>query len=118
MEISGLIHGEKKYRGIGRGFIHERTNNRFIEWSIGKDKKKVYQAEGKIKSNDLYGGIYTVSPGFSKKFKECENKLKFDGLKPDDIIETHLKITGHWGLNIYYNGVLAKSVTNPLPNKI
>lgn len=44
MEISGLIHGQKKYRGQGKGYIHEKTNNIFIEWSIGKDKKKVYPA--------------------------------------------------------------------------
>lgn len=86
MEVIGLLHGDKKYRAIGKGFIHERTNNMFVEWSIGKDKKKVYQAEGKVKPNDIYGGIYTVSPGFGKKFKECENKQKFDGLKPDDVI--------------------------------
>lgn len=44
MEANGLVHGEKKYRQIGKGFIHERTNNLFVEWSVGKDKKKVYQS--------------------------------------------------------------------------
>jgi hypothetical protein len=69
MEVTGLIHGEKKYRSLGKCFIHEKTNNRFIEWTVGKDKKKVYQSEGKVKPNDIYGGIFTVSAGFGKKFR-------------------------------------------------
>lgn len=110
MEIGGVMHGEKKYRAIGKCFIHQRTNNIFVEYSIGKDKKRVYQAENKIKPNDVYGGIYTVAPGFSKKFKDCENKQKFDGLKPDDVLEQHVKITGHWCLYTYFNGTKVKSV--------
>lgn len=58
----------------------------FVQYSIGKDKKKIYQAETKIKPNDMFGGIFTVTPTFSKKFRDCQNKQKFDGVKSDDII--------------------------------
>lgn len=69
MEVSGLMYGDRRYRGLGKCFVHERTNNIFIEYSIGKDKKNVYPATGKINPNELFGGIYTVTPNFGKKFK-------------------------------------------------
>ena len=86
MEIHGIMFGDKRYRPYGKTFIHERTNNIFIEYAAGAEKKKIYQAEGKPKPSYYYGGIFTVTEGFGKKFKECENKKKFNGLKTDDII--------------------------------
>ena len=68
----------------------------FKNITFGKDKKKVYEAKTKIKPNDIYGGIFTVSSTFANKFKQCENKMKMDGIKADDIVETHAKITGNW----------------------
>ena len=55
---------------------------------------------------------------FSKKFRECENKRKFDGLKPDDVIETHATIYGHWALFLDFNGKRYRTMDDPIPNKI
>lgn len=81
VEISGLLHGQRKAKANGVGFIHERNNNVFVEWNIGKDKKKIYPSDKKIKDVDVFGGIFKVTEAFSKKFQQCENKQKFDGLK-------------------------------------
>jgi hypothetical protein len=78
----------------------------------------VYEAEGKVKPNDIYGGIFSVSARFGKKFRECENKQKFEGVKADDVVSVHTKITGHWCFDIFYDGEKVKSVDNPLPNRI
>jgi len=56
-----LTYGQRKARANGYGFIHERTNNLFSEWNIGKDKKKVYTAEKKLKEVDVCGGIFTTT---------------------------------------------------------
>lgn len=53
--------------------------------------------------NMMIGGIYTVSESFGNKFQQCENKKKFKGLRPDDIIEKHTEIKGHWGFDLYFN---------------
>lgn len=42
MEITGIMYGDKMYRGLGKSYIYEKTNNIYIEYSFGKDKKKVY----------------------------------------------------------------------------
>lgn len=79
MEITGIMYGDRIYRGTGKGFIHERTNNIFVEYSFGKDKKGVYEnPKGeKLNQNFVYGGIYTVNEKMGKKFQNCENKKKF-----------------------------------------
>ena len=69
MEVNGMMYGDKRYRPEGKCFIHERTNNIFVEYSAGSDKKNVYQFYEKPKPNLLYGGIFTVTEKFAKKFK-------------------------------------------------
>jgi hypothetical protein len=71
------MFGDRKYRPCSKTFIHEKTNDLWIELSYGKEKKKVYQYNGKVKPNTLLGGIYTVTKKFSKKYNECEVKRKF-----------------------------------------
>lgn len=89
-----------------------------MEYSVGKDKKKVYEAEGKVVPNLYYGGIYTVTDKFANKFRSCENKKKFEGLKPDDIIQTHASILAHWALFVSFNKINARVLEDPLPNRI
>ena len=37
------MYGDRKYRPVGKVFLHERTNNLFVEVSFGKEKKKIYK---------------------------------------------------------------------------
>ena len=103
MELNGLVYGDKKYRPSGLGYIHERNNNIFVEYNLGKDKKKLYPAEEEIDHNKYYGGFFKVTEGFAKKFKAFENKSKFDGLKPNDVSESYMKISGFWNQTLYFD---------------
>ena len=58
----------------------------------------------KINPNTIVGGVYTVTPAFGKKFMQCENKRKFDGVKIDDIVSKHSEIYGHWAYDLFING--------------
>lgn len=71
-----------------------------------------------MNANTVIGGIYTVTQSFGKKFMSCQNKRKFEGLKPDEIVSKHTEIKGHWALDMYFNGVKVKSMTDPIPNKV
>lgn len=68
--------------------------------------------------NMMIGGIYTVSESFGNKFQQCENKKKFKGLRPDDIIEKHTEIKGHWGFDLYFNQKKVKTMKDPVPYQI
>lgn len=61
-------------------------NDIYCEFSIGKDKKKVYEYSTKVKPNDLTGGIFKVTNSFGKKLLSMDRNKAFEGVKPDDII--------------------------------
>ena len=86
VEMGGISFGERTMKLVGRGFVYEKINDVYCEFSIGKDKKKVYEYSHKIKPNDLAGGIFKVTNIFGKKLMTIDKSKPFDGVKPDDII--------------------------------
>ena len=62
LELGGLMYGARTLKFAFRGYVYEETNNLFCEMSIGKDKKRVYEAKQKLCPADLYGGIFRVTP--------------------------------------------------------
>jgi hypothetical protein len=50
--------------------------------SYGKAKKHVYESPKKLKTGEIIGGVFRVSPSFTKRFKHMTWK-HFDGLKYD-----------------------------------
>ena len=45
-----------------------------MEFSAGKQKKKVYETEKKLEPTNLIGGIFKVSNIFTKRFEKCDKK--------------------------------------------
>ena len=109
IEFGGLLYGERNYRVTNRGFIFERKSSLFCEFSIGKDKKRVYEVKPKMKFADLAGGIFRVKPDLGEKVMGCPKPKSFEGLKPEHIIETCCLITGKWYGDIFFDNVCYKS---------
>jgi hypothetical protein len=86
VEMGGISFGERTLRLTGRGFVYEKVNDIYCEFSIGKDKKKVYEYNPKLKANDLGGGIFKVTNSFGKKLLAMDRNKSFEGVKFDDII--------------------------------
>ena len=86
VQVGGLIMGDRTYHLVSKGFVYETTNDIYLEFSIGKEKKKVYQYPYKITEHDLAGGVYKVTHSFGKKLMTKGWGKKFDGVKPDEVI--------------------------------
>jgi hypothetical protein len=86
--------------------------------SIGKDKKRVYEAKHKLNPADLAGGIFRVTPEFGAKVKAHTGRKSFDGLKPEDVVENVCFLSGKWYGNLSFNNISYKSITDgPFPDK-
>jgi hypothetical protein len=46
---------------ISKGYLFEKKNSLFCEFSVGKDKKRVYEVKPKPKPSDITGGIFKVN---------------------------------------------------------
>ena len=104
---------------MGRGFAYEKTNNIYCEWSIGKDKKKVYEYSHKLKNCDLAGGVFEVTPAFGKKLLAADRSKSFEGVKFDDIIEKYCHISGKWYGDVLFDNLPYKTVENgPFPVRV
>ena len=44
-------------------------------------------------------------------------KRKFEGVTPDDIVEKHVEIDGHWGLELRFDGEVVRTMESIAPNK-
>jgi hypothetical protein len=77
VELSGISFGDRTLRLASRGFVYEKTNNIYCEISIGKDKKKVYEYNSKLKNSDLAGGIFKVTPAFGKRLYAMDRNKPF-----------------------------------------
>jgi hypothetical protein len=95
---------------VGRGFVYEKVNDVYCEYSIGKDKKKVYEYSHKIKPNDLTGGIFKVTNTFGKKLMAMDRSKAFEGIKPDDIIEKNCHISGTWYGDVFFDNIPYKTL--------
>ncbi len=60
VSIEGVIYGDRVYKVVNKGFILELKSNLFAEFSVGKDKKRVYESKPKLRSSDISGGIFRV----------------------------------------------------------
>lgn len=117
--MGGLTFGDRTLRLTGRGFVYEKTNDIYCQFSVGKDKKKVYQYSSKLKNCDLAGGIFKVSNTFGKKLLARDASKTFEGVKYDDIIEKYCHISGKWYGDISFDNIVYKSIENgPFPVKV
>lgn len=53
--------GDRCLRPSGRGYVLEKNSGTYLEYSFGKDKKKLYEYKTKIKHPDLAGGIFRIT---------------------------------------------------------
>lgn len=119
VELGGVSFGDRTFRAVGRGFVYEKTNNIYCEWSVGKDKKKVYEYSHKLKNCDLAGGVFKVTPTFGKKLLSADRSKPFEGVKFDDIIEKYCHISGKWYGDISFDNIPYKTVENgPFPVRV
>lgn len=58
--MDGIVYGDRLYRVANRGFVLETKQNIFGEFSVGKDKKRVYECKPKLQLSDIAGGIFKV----------------------------------------------------------
>lgn len=116
LEIGGVMFGDRTVKLVGRSYIIERTRNVYLEYSIGKDRKKMYEYPAKLKPSDLAGGIFRVTPACTTKLLNLDKAKSFDGIRAEEVVEKHCLITGKWYGNIYFDGVAYKTVQEgPFP---
>jgi hypothetical protein len=110
------MFGDRTVKLVGRSYIIERSRNVYLEYSIGKDRKKMYEYPTKLKPADLAGGIFRVTPACTSKLMNLDKTKAFDGIKPEEVVERHCLISGKWYGNIYFDGVAYKTVEGgPFP---
>jgi hypothetical protein len=61
IEVGGLMLGDRTLALAGKGYVLEKSTNTYVEYSVGKAKKKIYECPGKLKPCDLIGGIFRVT---------------------------------------------------------
>ena len=105
-EISGLIYGQRKFRSFGRGYVVEKKNKLFCEFSIEKESKGIYGGEEKrkMRPGDIIGGIFEVTDEFIQTTCEPTLNKKFSGIKKDSIVKKLGEISGVWFEDIYIDG--------------
>lgn len=101
--------GDRTFEQVGKGFVLEQTTNTYLEFSVGKQKKKLYEYPNKLKSSELAGGIFTVTKEFAAKALAADMKKPFEGAKPEDVVQKHCQISGTWYGDFYCDGVEYKS---------
>lgn len=42
IELGGLIFGDRTFRVTNKGCVFEKNNNIYLEFTVGKEKKRVY----------------------------------------------------------------------------
>ena len=76
------MFGRRTYKNSGKVNVFEERNEILLQMSYGKAKKHVYESPKKLKTGEIIGGVFRVSPSFTKRFKHMTWK-HFDGLKYD-----------------------------------
>lgn len=82
----------------------------YCEITTGKDKKKLYEYNTKLKSSDLTGGIFKVTNAFAKKLMSGDSSKAFEGVKYDDVIEKYSQISGKWYGDVMFDNVVYKTL--------
>ena len=62
VEVGGIMMGDRTLGLSGKGFILEKSTFTYLEYSVGKQKKKLYESQNKLKPCELIGGIFKVTP--------------------------------------------------------
>ena len=42
-------------------YVLEKNSGTYLEYTIGKDKKKLYESKQKLKKADLAGGVFKIT---------------------------------------------------------
>lgn len=82
LEFCGVMFGDRSLKVVGKAFIFETTTNTYLEYSIGKSRKKMYEYPNKLKEADLAGGVFKVSKDYSIFLKNMDRKKSVEGAKP------------------------------------
>lgn len=115
VELGGLIYGARTLRIANKGFVLEKNSQLFCEYSIGSDKKRVYESGQKVRKADLAGGIFRVRSELAQRLAG-EKRRGFEGLKAEDVMETCCFLSGKWYGELKFDGVVYKSVAEgPFP---
>ena len=78
-----MIFGQRKFRSIGRGYVLEKKNKLFCEFSFEKESKGVYENKNKekMRPGDIIGGIFEVTEKFISDLSTLSSMKKFTGIK-------------------------------------
>jgi hypothetical protein len=61
LEVGGVMFGDRTFGLKGKGFILEQSSNTYLEYSVGKQKKRLYEYPQKLKPSDFAGGIFKIT---------------------------------------------------------
>lgn len=75
LELGGIMFGSRTLKMTGKGFVIEKDQGIYLEFGIGKEKKKLYEYKEKIRAADLTGGVFKITN------KAVERLLAFDRKK-------------------------------------
>lgn len=116
LEFCGVMFGERSLKVCGKSFVFQTSTDTYLEYSIGKSRKKMYQYSYKLKDADLAGGIFKVTKQYSVFLKNLDRKKSVEGAKPEDIIQKYSQISGKWYGDLFFDNIEYKSLKNgPFP---
>lgn len=115
-DLTGIMFGDRVLVETGIGYVLEKNSGTYLEYSIGKDRKKLYEFKPKLKKPDIGGGVFMITKQAVQRLLAIDHKKSVEGIKPEEVIEKYSLITGKWYGDVYFDGVCYKSVKNgPFP---
>ena len=80
------MFGDRALLLTGKGYVLEKRSGTYLEYSIGKEKKKLYEYKQKIRKMDLTGGVFKITKKAVERILALDKTKSYDGIKHDEAI--------------------------------
>lgn len=77
------MFGDRTLKMVGKSYVLQKNSGVYLQLSIGKAKKDLYEYKQKVRSADLVGGIFQISPATIERLLSMEKKKSVEGIKPE-----------------------------------
>ncbi len=68
------MFGDRILKMVGKSYVLQKNSGTYLQFSIGKAKKGLYEYKQKIRHADLVGGIFQISPSTIQRLQSIEKK--------------------------------------------
>ena len=80
------MFGERSLLLTGKGYAIEKRSGTYLEYSVGKEKKKLYEYKQKIRKPDMVGGVFKITKQAVERILSLDKTKSYEGIKHDEAI--------------------------------